>query len=556
MATTLDKNGNVLQDGYSTNLSPTEYNTISSSSLAPQKQVTIPAPTTDTTNYNGIIAPITQGIADSYTTTNQQYQDLLRQQQQAGQEQVDLMARLTGRTADLQTAQDQAGVNAEAENLRKYTEQLANINAQASSLNREAQAIPIANRLAYKGTAGTENQVQNVNYDQLQQNALKALSLGQQADIASASATGSQLRLNAAKEKAQQIVDLKYKPLEDQLAIKKQVYELNKDILTSVDKKRAETLNIALQKEQRDLEEKKANEKAISEIGVTLGKYGADQSTIQDVLSSKNINDAIIKAGSKLQDPRAKMELESIRIDQLIKRAELAKIQRATALLGQPTQDEKKVQATALKNVKAQIPALEDKMVLLDGVLSSNAIDSVVGPTFLSRAGGDIAGIAGRFVAGATAGAIAGAPLAGVGAIPGAIIGGTALASQGLSDVFGSRQSLISSVNQFTDKAFLDELLSLKERGGTLGQVTEKEGQALRSAASKIGTWEIKNDKGQVIGYNASEKDFKDEINRIRTSTNRILTELRGSQYSAEEQQLLDEIYNSPLNTNASDYFQ
>jgi hypothetical protein len=30
-----------------------------------------------------------------------------------------------------------------------------------------------------------------------------------------------------------------------------------------------------------------------------------------------------------------------------------------------------------------------------------------------------------------------------------------------------------------TDKAFLDELLSLKERGGSLGQVTEKEGQAL-----------------------------------------------------------------------------
>ena len=302
MATTLDKNGNVLQDGYSTNLSPTEYNTISSSSLAPQKQVTIPAPTTDTTNYNGIIAPITQGIADSYTTTNQQYQDLLRQQQQAGQEQVDLMARLTGRTADLQTAQDQAGVNAEAENLRKYTEQLANINAQASSLNREAQAVPIANRLAYKGTAGTENQVQNVNYDQLQQNALKALSLGQQADIASASATGSQLRLNAAKEKAQQIVDLKYKPLEDQLAIKKQVYELNKDILTSVDKKRAETLNIALQKEQRDLEEKKANEKAISDLIVNASSQNAPASIIEKAKKAKTPEDVAMALGSYAGD--------------------------------------------------------------------------------------------------------------------------------------------------------------------------------------------------------------------------------------------------------------
>lgn len=319
MATTLDKNGNVLQDGYSTNLSPTEYNTISSSSLAPQKQVTIPAPTTDTTNYNGIIAPITQGIADSYTTTNQQYQDLLRQQQQAGQEQVDLMGLLTGKTADLQTAQDQAGVNAEAENLRKYTEQLANINAQASSLNREAQAIPIANRLTYKGTAGTENQVQNVNYDQLQQNALKALSLGQQADVAAAAATGSQLRLNAAKEKAQQVVDLKYKPLEDQLAIRKQQYELNKDLLSSIDKKRTESLNASIKREETALAEKKANEKAISDLIVNASSQGAPQETVSRAAKAKTEAEAAqilgVYAGDYLATQIKKAQLEQLGLE-------------------------------------------------------------------------------------------------------------------------------------------------------------------------------------------------------------------------------------------------
>ena len=557
MATTLDKNGNVIENGYSTNLSPTQFSTITADSLNPQTPVTIPTKTQDTIDYNSqYIAPVQATIANDLAAREKAVTAQENATQSSGNDYLGIMEALRGRTADLQTAQEQTGVNTETANLTKYGEQLANLNAQASSLNREAQAIPIANRLAYKGTAGTENQVQNVNYDQLQQNALKALSLGQQADIAAAAATGSQLRLNAAKEKAQQAVDLKYKPLEEQLAIKKQIYEMNKEQLASLDKKRAEALNIALAREERMLEEKKTTEKAISEIGVTLGRYGVDQRTISDVLSSKNINEAILKAGSKLQDPKAKMELESIRLDQLIKGAELRKIQRATALLGQPTEAEKKAKLSELKSAKAAVPQLEDKMLLLDGVLSSNAIDSVVGPTFLSRAGGDLKGIAGRVVAGAVAGAAAGAPIAGVGAIPGAVIGGVALGSQGLADVFGSRQALISSVNQLTDKEFLDELLKLKERGGSLGQVTEKEGSALRSAATKIGTWEIKDSDGKVIGYNASEKDFKKEIERIKQSTNRILTELRGSQYSADEQKLLDDTFNSPLNDNASAYFQ
>lgn len=534
----------------------TNNNVITADSLKPVPTLTIPPNTAQPVDVNAISTPITTGIANDYAALEKQLAQASNAQGEIGQSQIDIMQALTGRTADLQQAQQQAGVNTETENLNRYAEQLSNLNAQASALNREAQAIPIQIEQESQGRGRTIAGAAPLQAARLRENALKALSIGQQADIAAAAATGSQLRLNAAKEKAQQAVDLKYKPLEEQLAIKKQIYEMNKDQLASLDKKRAEALNIALAREERMLEEKKTTEKAISEIGVTLGRYGVDQRTISDVLSSKNINEAILKAGSKLQDPKAKMELESIRLDQLIKGAELQKIQRATALLGQPTAAEKKAQVEALKNAKAAVPVLEDKMLLMEGILSSNAIDSVVGPTFLSRAGGDIKGIAGRVAVGAAVGAAAGAPVAGVGAIPGAVIGGVALGSQGLADVFGSRQALISSVNQLTDKAFLDELLSLKERGGTLGQVTEKEGQALRSAASKIGTWEVKNSDGQVVGYNASEADFKKEIERIKQSTNRILTELRGSQYSADEQKLLDETFNSPLNDNASSYFQ
>ena len=279
----------------------TDY-TISADNLKTQPQMVVPLPTTDTTDYTAISTPITQGIIDSYNTTNQQYQDLLKSQQQAGQGQIDLMAQLTGRTADLQAAQEQAGVNTETENLRKYTEQLANLNAQASSLNREAQAIPIQLQQESQGRGRTEAGVAPLQASRLRENALRALSIGQQADIAAASATGSQIRLQAAKEKAQQVVDLKYKPLEEQLAIKKQAYELNKDLLASVDKKRAEALNIAIQKEQRDLEEKKANEKAISDLIVNASSQNAPASILEKAKKAKTPEDVAMALGSYAGD--------------------------------------------------------------------------------------------------------------------------------------------------------------------------------------------------------------------------------------------------------------
>ena len=201
--------------------------TISADNLQPKDQMVIPPTPQDTTDYNQTIAPITTGLANEFKTIDTNYQNLLNQQQQAGQGQIDIMAALTGRTADLQTAQEQAGVNTETENLRKYTEQLANLNAQASALNREAQAIPIQLQQESQGRGRTEAGVAPLQAARLRENALRALSIGQQADIAAAAATGSQLRLNAAKEKAQQVVDLKYKPLVDLIVTGKQIPGLN-----------------------------------------------------------------------------------------------------------------------------------------------------------------------------------------------------------------------------------------------------------------------------------------------------------------------------------------
>ena len=298
MATTLDKNGNVIENGYSTNLSPTQYSTISADSLKTQTPVTIPAKTQDTTDYNSqYVAPVQATIANDLAAREKAVTTQENITQSSGNDYLGIMEALRGRTADLQQAQEQAGVNTETANLNKYAEQLANLNAQASSLNREAQAIPIQLQQESQGRGRTEAGVAPLQAARLRENALKALSIGQQADIAAAAATGSQLRLNAAKEKAQQAVDLKYKPLEEQLAIKKQIYEMNKEQLASLDKKRAEALNIAIRKEERDLEEKKANEKAVSDLIVNASSQNAPQDILNKAKNAKTPAEAAMILG-------------------------------------------------------------------------------------------------------------------------------------------------------------------------------------------------------------------------------------------------------------------
>lgn len=246
-------------------------NVISSASLQPKPTIQPATPTPDTTDYNGITGGVTQSIINDYASLNAKQQEAQTQQQNTGSDILSYMQQLTNKTADTQAANEAAGVNTETANLNKYVQQLADLNAQASSLNREAQAIPLQVQENNRNTGATDAGVAPQSAGALRLNALKALSIGQQADIAAAAATGSQLRLQAAKDKAQQIVDLKYKPLEDKLAIKQKQYELNKDVLDSIDKKRSEALGVSLQKEAQDLAEKKAQSKVNTDLALTAG---------------------------------------------------------------------------------------------------------------------------------------------------------------------------------------------------------------------------------------------------------------------------------------------
>jgi len=316
---TLDQNGNVITRGFSTNLPPEQNRTITATSLQPVPAVTIPPAPQDTTDYSQYVAPTLTSLAGDFKTLDTQLNRAQQTQTGAAQGQLDIMGLLTGRTADTQAAQEQAGVNTEIANLNKYAEQLANLNAQGSALQREAQAIPLQIQQESQGRGRTEAGVAPIATARLRENALRALSIGQQADIAAAAATGSQLRLNAAKEKAQQVVDLKYKPLEDQLAIRKQQYELNKDILSSIDKKRTEALNASIKREETALAEKKASEKAVSDLVVNASSQGAPTDIVSRAAKAKTEAEAAqilgVYAGDYLSTQIKKAQLQQLGLE-------------------------------------------------------------------------------------------------------------------------------------------------------------------------------------------------------------------------------------------------
>lgn len=321
---------------------------ISSQSLAPLPTIQTVTPTPDNTNYNGLISGITESVVNDYNTLNSKLTSARNAQTNTGNDILNLMSEISGKEAYAQYAREQTGVNKETDILNKYVTQLSDLNAQASSLNREAQAIPIQIQQNARGEGQTDRGVAPLEAGQQRLNALKALSIGQQSDIALAAATGSQIRLQAAKDKAQEMVNLKYKPLEDELALKQKQYDLNKDVLDFLDKKRSESLQIALNKEAQDLADRKEKDKAIQEMITQALAQGASPDTANAAANAKSPLEAakilgkfsgeylkyeMLKEQIKTEGEKRKTE----RLQQAKYAADIKKTNKETELLGDNT---------------------------------------------------------------------------------------------------------------------------------------------------------------------------------------------------------------------------
>lgn len=95
-------------------------------------------------------------------------------------------------------------------------------------------------------------------------------------------------------------------------------------------------------------------------------------------------------------------------------------------------------------------------------------------------------------------------------------VGPNRLARSDPSSFFtGSKQNFIGSIEQLREGLTLDTLQQAKANGATFGGLSDGERITLAAAATKIGSWAVKNKNGEVTGYNVDELSFKKELDTI-----------------------------------------
>lgn len=95
-------------------------------------------------------------------------------------------------------------------------------------------------------------------------------------------------------------------------------------------------------------------------------------------------------------------------------------------------------------------------------------------------------------------------------------VGPNPLARSSPSSLFtGSKQNFIGSIEQLREGLTLETLQQAKANGATFGGLSDGERITLAAAATKIGSWAVKNKSGEVTGYNVDETSFKKELDTI-----------------------------------------
>ena len=93
----------------------------------------------------------------------------------------------------------------------------------------------------------------------------------------------------------------------------------------------------------------------------------------------------------------------------------------------------------------------------------------------------------------------------------------------------GGKQNFIADVQNLTNKETLDNLIAIKAAGGTFGSLTERELDMLINSATKIGSWEMKDEKGKVKGYDIGQNAFNEELSRLQSLAEKAVVKAGGN---------------------------
>jgi hypothetical protein len=364
------------------------------------------------------------------------------------------------KAGDQLAAEEKAGVQGFQKTVNDLSSQLNALNNEAAAAKLKTQNQPILGSIV----AG---QMDAIDRDR----AVKALTL-------SAGITAAQGNLALAQQQADRAIEVKYAGIENELEYFNQFITLNQNELSREQEKKATLLQAKLAERQEQADKAKANDVAIQNVMLEAAKNGADAVTLGNIQASTNPQQAISLAGNALSAPFRLQQAQQEFQNSMAK--EQLKISQANLRINQAELGIKQAQAKAdaIKNAPAnpafQQASAQNNIQNIDTLLKDTAIRTAVGPSGFAR-----------------------------------------LVGRGLDSATGARQNFIASVDQLASQLTLDSLVNAKARGATFGALSEGELLLLNNSASKINKWAKRDDKGNVIAYNASEKDFKAELDKI-----------------------------------------
>lgn len=510
-------------------------NPITPSQMQKEDPLKIPV-VKDNTDYSSLLNDSLSAVQNDYATVQAKQKIAEKNQVNTTGEIDKVLSYLSGKEDYTSQAQTDAGVDTEKQNLLNLSEQLGGLNAQASTLQREAEAVPIQiqQESAWKGL--TKAGVAPIVSARLRENALKSLSIAQQSDIAQAALTGSQTRLALAQDKAQKNIDLKYKPQETKLATLQEQYKANKDYLERIDKNLADAFSNKLKVEEERIKTAKENEQSIQKLIVNASSQGAGADLVQRASQAKDPMSAAMilgqYAGDYLKTQKLKAEIQKIRGTSVSGGAGSGSVATAS-----PTtlSNGKPASTTALNylaqinsgvsfdDVMKNIGTTQDRASLRDEVVDLYAKQG--NKPILSMDSKQISSIQANIetIDELTKGKIKrdadGNPLKDkkgnilresptYGAVSGTLQIGTPLT--------GQKGDALSLVDNLISQGTLQSLADAKANGVTFGALSGPELIVASGAASRLASRVMRDKDGNVTGFKGSEKGFLDDIKIVR----------------------------------------
>jgi len=510
---------------------------ITSASLQPQPS---PDLSQSFTPQPDLVTPTVAGAGANQATFDTDYQRYLDLQNQ-GQDNT-LANMIAG--IDLQSLTGRGGAQADAENrlgVNQFNQSIADLSSQRGSklaaynqtiAQQRAEQANLEAGAGAKGltTAMLGGQQAALARVREAENQTAAAEIG----LLDAQILGTQGKLEAAQDAANRAVDLMFQDREAAVNTKLKQIELYTPLFNASEKKKADAITFALQKDQERLAAEKENAKGIENMVITASSQNAPQDLVNRARKAKTPSEAAMILGQYAGDYYAieKMKLE------------LNKLRGETTGGGAGGGTGSGVGREVVAGVPVESPAYSWLDQYNAGAMSLEDIYTKIGSSktaevtknnlskLIAAQGGkrvlkmddtqiaavndqikninDLLGTSGynyKVISGASQGGALG-------------VGGRITGAKG--DALAMARNLVTNQT-------LNSLAEAKAKGITFGALSEAELNTVASAASRIAAKIIRNEAGEVTGFSGSEKGFKDDLLAVKKGLEKSIITKTGS---------------------------